>query len=166
MAAANDNTYACGHCNEDVQEDDDFCPSCGELLVDDVTCSMHPAQPAAGVCIICTKACCWECGNRVNDRFLCHQHSKYEIYEGMARVLGSSDTIQVELAKNSLEKDGFHPFIYSRKTSPLSIGGPDYTLFRASGEYDGHIINEYKLMVPCQEVERAEQRLRELEFIK
>jgi hypothetical protein len=44
------------------------------------------------------------------------------------------------------------------------LGGPDYSLFRASGEYDGHIINEFKLMVPCQEVEEAEAMLKELEF--
>ena len=54
----------------------------------------------------------------------------------------------------------------SRKTSPLSMGSPDYTLFRASGEYDGHIINEFKLMVPLQEVLPAEEKLRELEFLK
>lgn len=166
MATTNDSTYACGHCNEDVQEDDDFCPNCGELLADDMTCNVHAGQPAAGVCIICTRPCCWECGSRVNDRFLCNHHKTYEIYEGMARVFGSSDAMQVDLAKTSLEKDGFHPLVFSRKTSPLSIGGPDYTLFNASGEYDGHIINEFKLMVPCQEVERAEQKLRELEFIK
>ena len=166
MPPTNDSTYACGHCNEEVQEDDDFCPSCGEVLIDDAMCHAHPKQPAAGVCIICTRPCCWECGSRVGDRFLCHQHAGYEIYEGMARVFGISDAVQIELAKSSLEKEGMHPFVYSRKASPLSIGGPDYTLFRASGEYDGHIINEYKLMVPCQEVEQAERLLKALGFVK
>jgi len=90
----------------------------------------------------------------------------YEIYEGMARVFGSSVAVQVNFAKSCLESDGLHPFVFSRKASPLSIGGPDYTLFQASGEYDGHIINEFKLMVPCQEVPRAEEQLRVLEFIK
>lgn len=46
------------------------------------------------------------------------------------------------------------------------MGSPDYTLFRASGEYDGHIINEFKLMVPLQEVLPAKEKLRELEFLK
>ena len=73
---------------------------------------------------------------------------------------------QVEFAKNSLETDELHPFVYTRKASPISIGGPDYTLFRASGEYDGHIVNEFKLMVPCQEFPIAEQKLRELGFIE
>jgi hypothetical protein len=47
----------------------------------------------------------------------------------------------------------------------IQMDGPDYTLFRASGEYNGHIINEFKLMVPCPEVLDAEKKLRELEFI-
>lgn len=42
-------------------------------------------------------------------------------------------------------------------------GSGDHTLFRASGEYDGHIVNEIKVMVPCQEVIQAEDILRDLE---
>ena len=33
-----------------------------------------------------------------------------------------------------------------------------------SDEYDGHIINEVEVLVPCQEVLRAEKLLRDLEF--
>ncbi|MFH0992397.1 MAG: hypothetical protein V1799_20545 [bacterium] len=44
------------------------------------------------------------------------------------RVFGSSDAVQVEFAKGSLETAGLHPFIFSRKASPISIGGLDYTL--------------------------------------
>jgi hypothetical protein len=97
---------------------------------------------------------------------LCDEHDTLEIYEGMARVFGNSDAVQVDFAKNSLETAGLHPFVFSRKTSSTPGGAPDYTLFRSSGEYDGHIINEFKLMVPCQEVQAAEQKLRELRFIK
>ncbi len=89
-----------------------------------------------------------------------------EIYEGMARVFGGSDVPQVEFVKSCLEKEGFHPVIFSRKASPISLGAPDYTLFRASGEFDGHIVNEYKIMVPCQEFIEAEAKLKELDLIK
>ena len=101
----------------------------------------------------------------MNGIFLCNEHHGYEIVEGMARVLGGSDSAQIELAKSCLEQDGLHPFIFSRKASPISLGGPDYSLFRASGEFDGHIINEYKLMVPCQEVTKAERALKKLKLI-
>ena len=166
MADANDDSHCCPHCEETVQEDDDFCPQCGEVFADHLSCSIHPAQSAEGVCIVCARPFCGGCGGRVNARFLCTAHSTYEIYEGMARVFGTSDMTEVELAKDSLAKEGLHPFVFSRKASPLSVGSPDYTLFRASGEYDGHIVNEFKLMVPCQEVEQAEGKLRELDFVK
>jgi hypothetical protein len=39
-------------------------------------------------------------------------------------------------------------------------------LFRASGEFDGHLINEIKLMIPLQEVLRAEDILSEIDISK
>jgi hypothetical protein len=155
----------CPHCTREVRADDDFCPSCGEVFAENVFCDVHPGTAAAGVCVVCARPFCGECGGRVADRFLCDEHSMVEIYEGMVRVFGSSDAVQVEFAKSSLEEAGLHPYVYSRKASPLSIGGPDYTLFRASGEFGGHIINEFKLMVPCQEMIRAQEKLRDLKFL-
>jgi hypothetical protein len=162
---AKDHPFACPHCTRDVQPDDDFCPACGEVFGEQLVCDFHPGVPAAGVCVVCARPFCGECGSRVDDRFLCDEHSMLEIYEGMVRVFGNSDAVQVQFAKAALEEAGFHPYIYSRKASPLSLGGPDYTLFRASGEYDGHLINEFKLMVPCQEMIPAREKLRELEFL-
>jgi len=83
----------------------------------------------------------------------------------MARVYGVSDDAQARYAASCLEQQGLHAFVYLRKASPISLGGPEYTLFRASGEFDGHIINEVKVMVPLQEVLRAEGILRELGFL-
>jgi hypothetical protein len=81
----------------------------------------------------------------------------------MARVYGVSDEAAASYVSDCLFKKGLHPFLYSRKASPISIGGSDYTLFRASGEYDGHIINEIKVMVPCSEVLEAEKVLHAIE---
>ncbi len=166
MKQPKDGAYACPRCGGGVEQDDDFCPHCGELFADDVSCTRHPGRAAEGACIVCSKAFCTECGGMVNDHFLCEQHCMVEIYEGMARVFGGSDVPQVEFVKSCLEKEGFHPVIFSRKASPISLGAPDYTLFRASGEFDGHIVNEYKIMVPCQEVLDAEAKLKELDLIK
>ncbi len=165
MTNTNDDSPLCPHCDAEVQADDDFCPLCGELFAEDLPCDQHSTRSAVGVCVVCAKPFCSDCGGRVQNRFLCHQHDALEIYEGMARVFGSSDAVQVEFAKSSLETADLHPLVFSRKNNPISIGGPDYTLFRAAGEYDGHIINEFKLMVPCQEVVSAEKKLRELQFI-
>jgi hypothetical protein len=161
-----DNPLVCPVCTNEVGEEDDFCHECGELFAEGIMCEAHPTQNATGVCIVCAKPYCKECGGRVNGRFLCNAHRTTEIYEGLARVFGDSDAVQVEFAKTTLEEAGLHPFLFSRKASPLSMGGPDYTLFRASGEFDGHIINEFKLMVPVQEVVAAKEKLKELGFIQ
>ena len=160
-----DTTYPCPRCNSTIRETDDFCPECGALFAEGVTCHHHPGREAEGVCIICSLPGCTECGGRTLGRFLCTLHRGYEIVQGMARVYGNSDAAQIEFARSCLQTTGLHPFVFTRKASPLSLGGPDYSLFRASGEYDGHLINEFKLMVPCQEVAAAEDALRELNFL-
>ena len=154
----------CDDCKNEVARDDEFCPNCGRVFVVNLKCSNHADVEASGVCIICCLPFCRKCGGRVNKLFLCSDHEDYEIYEGRARVYGVSDEVTAQYAQACLKTGGLHPFLYSRKASPISIGGPDHTTFRASGEYDGHIINEVKVLVPCQEVLRAEKLLRELEF--
>ena len=166
MTNTNDSSAACPHCGAEVQIDHDFCAECGEIFADSVVCHRHPAKPASGVCVVCRMPSCSECGGKVQNRFLCEEHDTLEIFEGMARVFGSSNAVEVEFAKTSLETAGLHPFVFSRKANPISLGAPEYTLYRSSGEYDGHIVNEFKLMVPCQEVQTAEKKLRELRFIK
>ena len=166
MTLSQEETYECPRCSGQVQPDDDFCAHCGELFLEQVPCAVHPDRTAAGACILCSKPFCPECGGWVGRNFLCNRHAGYEIYEENVRIFGSSDVVQVEFARDCLEKDGLHPVIFSRKASPLSLGGVDYTLFRASGEYDGHIINELKLMVPAQEVLDAEKKLKELGLIE
>lgn len=155
--------FFCDKCKGVVKEDDDFCPHCGALFIDGIGCYRHKNMQADGVCVICGEPCCADCLWEVNGRYLCSNHLDYEIYEDLARVYGTSDVNHAEYLKNFLECEGLHPFLYSRKTNPYSLGGIDYTLFRAAGDYDGHIINEMKIMVPLQEVTRAEELLTEFE---
>ena len=125
-------------------------------------CTNHPSTDADFVCVICSEPFCKKCGTTVSGILLCVQHDFYENYEGMARIYDSSDVAQINYIKGCLEQESLHPFIYSRKASPMHLGGSDYSLFRASGDFDGHIINEVKLMVPCSEVISAEQIISEL----
>jgi hypothetical protein len=155
--------HFCDFCGTEISADAEFCNKCGTIFIDQVSCFNHPDNDAKGVCAICHQAYCKRCGIRVNNIFLCNEHSNYEIYEGMARVYGSSDEQQVNFYKSILEDNELHPFIYVRKASPLSVGGVAYTLFRSSGEFDGHIINEIKLMMPCSEVLKAEKIIDEIE---
>ena len=157
-------TLICNNCENKIDDSDEFCPYCGTIFVEDLNCINHKNKEAKGVCVICRKAFCKKCGGRASGIFLCDEHYGYEIYEGMVRIFGSSDSAQTNYVKSCLEQAGFHPFIYSRKASPISIGGADYTLFRASGEYHGRIINEIKVMVPANEVLEAEKIIEELDI--
>lgn len=152
----------CSKCRTKARGDADFCPNCGTLFAEGLLCSNHKSGDAVGVCVICCLPYCMRCASRVNKLYLCHKHEGYEIYEGMARVYGVSDEAAASYVRDCLDKRGLHPLLYSRKASPLSIGGSDYTNFNASGEYDGHIINEIKVMVPCDEVLEAEKAVRAL----
>ena len=153
----------CEFCGTEISKDSEFCTKCGTIFIEHTSCFNHSEDDAKGVCAICQQAYCKRCGLRVNNIFLCNEHSDYEIYEGMARVFGSSDDQQVNLYKSVLEENNLHPFIYERKASPISLGGGDYSLFRASGDPKGHLINEIKLMVPCSEVLQAENIIDELD---
>lgn len=158
------NKVICDNCESTIDDDSDFCPFCGGLFLEDVKCEVHPDKDAIGVCVICQSPICGSCAGRTDDYFLCKEHANYEIYQGMARIYGTSDFALSEFVNDSLIKAGFHPFNYSRKTSPISLGGLDYSLYRASGEFDGHIINEIKIMVPLSEVIDAEKIIDELEL--
>jgi len=154
----------CNFCENEVSSSDNFCSNCGTLFFENKSCENHPNKVAKGVCLICFKQLCTDCGLFVNEVFLCEEHSNYEIYEGMAKIFGSSDALQINYINEILEAEGFHPYIYERKTSPLSLGGVDYSLFRASGEYLGHIINESKIMLPLTEVLKGEEIVKDLDL--
>lgn len=142
----------CDFCGNESTNDSEFCSKCGNIFIDDVQCLNHSDNNAAGVCVICHQPYCKKCGLRVNNVFLSNEHSDYEIYEGMARIFGSPDDAQINFIKSCLEKEGFHPFIYNRKATPMHLGGSDHSLFRSAGDSRNSIINEIKLVVPCSEV--------------
>lgn len=153
----------CSYCDNEVSEDLDFCPYCGSLFLEDVKCINHSEVEAEGVCLICEDPYCKSCGKFTGRKFLCDKHSDYEIYQGMAKVFGSNDHVHCNYLADMLKQEGIHALVYMRKTSPISVGGVDYSLFRASGEYNGHLINEIKVMVPFHQVLDAEKILDEFE---
>jgi len=149
--------HLCNNCSFKVEDDSDYCPRCGTLFIENVKCVTHSNAKAEGVCVICGKPFCDKCVYPVNNMFLCNEHDGYEIYEGMARVFGTSDEIQIQYVKSCLEENSFHPFIYSKKSTPMQLGGNDQSLINLSGGLGEKIINEIKLLVPCSEVLEAEK---------
>ncbi len=154
----------CDFCGNEISGDAEFCGKCGTLFLDDVSCFNHPDEEAKGVCAICHQAYCKRCGLRVNGIFLCNEHADYEIYEGMAKVFGSSDEQKIIYLKSILEKNNLHPFLYSRKSTSLNLGGADYlAAAHLSGGKDGNLVYEIKLLVPCAEVLQAENIIDEID---
>jgi len=157
--------FSCTHCNNDVKNDDEFCTHCGSILIENVHCYQHPKADAEGVCIICSLPYCKKCGAFSNNLFLCNAHAEYEIYEGMARIYSTLNDTPAQHAKTCLEQAGLHPVLFCR-VQPH--GGPRivYTLFRSAGDKGGYLVNEIKVMVPCQEVINAEKVLRKLKIVE
>ena len=154
--------HLCTNCSFKTDDDSDYCPRCGTLLIENVKCENHTKSEAEGVCVICGDPFCSDCCHPVNNIFLCIEHDGYEIYEGMAKVFGTSDEIQIHYVKSCLEENSFHPFIYSKKTTPMQLGGNDQTLINLSGSGEEKIINELKLLVPCGEILEAEKLVSEI----
>lgn len=164
MTGPDDDGFICDQCNSETLPDNDFCTHCGALFAEGELCDVHRDRAAEGVCIICALPFCRECAARVIGRFLCNHHSTYEIYEGMVRIHGVLDDVSAQFAETCLGQAGLHPILYCRRQPK---GGPRfvYTLYSAGGDYDGHIVNEIKVMVSCREVSRAEKVLRELKIL-
>ena len=163
MSTPEDSTFECSACGNAIRSDDDFCPHCGGVFSDSFQCVNHQDRTAEGACIICAVPLCGECGGLVMGRFLCNHHSSYEIYEGMVRIHGVLDDVSAQYAKTCLEQAGLHPLLYCRRQPK---GGPRfvYTLYAAAGDYDGHIVNEIKVMVPTYEVADGERVLESLDL--
>jgi len=148
--------HLCTNCSFETDDDSDYCPRCGTLFIKNIKCEIHSQDEAAGVCVICGKPFCSNCGHSVNNIFLCSEHDGYEIYEGMAKVFGTSDEIQIHYVKSCLEENSLHPFIHSKKSAPMQLGRNDQPLINLSGNNRERILNEIKLLVPCSEVLEAE----------
>jgi hypothetical protein len=98
----------CFYCKNEVTYDSDFCPHCGVLFAEagKVFCDLHPLEPGVGVCIICRKLCCEECGAKVRGRFFCSAHRKINVEQDWAEVFRSTEIADAELVKSFLESAG------------------------------------------------------------
>jgi len=159
------NKFLCDTCELEIETDSDFCPRCGTIFIEEVKCEDHPENEAEGVCVICTKPCCKNCGYAGKDVFLCNEHENIETYQGLAKVYGTFDEIQVQFIKQCLEEKGLHPFIFSKKSTALHLGGIDHALITSAinpGKND--VMNEIKLLTPFSELMEAKETINELEL--
>jgi len=157
----NNELYICDHCDNSVDEEDEFCPHCGSLFSDDIYCINHTNVEADGVCVICCEPFCYQCSEWVNNILLCKNHASYEIYEGMARVYGTTDDSLAQHVQQCLEQADLHPVIFSRMKSHSRAASGLSTIHHTS---HGHKLNEIKIMIPFQEVQKAEEIIKDLKL--
>jgi hypothetical protein len=148
----------CHYCKNEVTEDSDFCPHCGALFAEagNVCCDLHPLEPGTGVCIICRKLCCEECGAKVRGRFFCSAHRKVNVEEDWAEVFRSTDIAEAELVKSVLESAGQKVLVQNfNSIGFIWDGGGDSSISRSN------INKPAKVFVPIPEYVNAVQFVEE-----
>jgi predicted RNA-binding Zn-ribbon protein involved in translation (DUF1610 family) len=66
--------FQCSHCGAPATQEDQHCRRCGSLFSEELFCSNHPSVHAEGVCVICSKPFCKQCGKESNRIFHCDAH--------------------------------------------------------------------------------------------
>ena len=148
----------CRQCKNEVTKDSDFCPHCGILFEEagKVCCDLHPLEPGTGVCIICRKLCCEECGTKVHGRFFCSAHRKVKVEENWAEVFRSTDITEAELVKSVLESSGQKVLVQNfNAIGFIWDGGGDSSISRSN------INKPAKVFVPIPEYVDAVQLVKD-----
>jgi RNA polymerase subunit RPABC4/transcription elongation factor Spt4 len=146
----NSDLITCSSCNEEITSDSDFCPHCGVLFqeAENVFCDEHQKNPAQGVCIICQRLICQECGVLVAARTFCQVHRKVKVQEDWAEVFRSTEVADAELIKSLLESTGIE--VLEQNFSPKgSIWEGDSSIWRSN------INKPAKVLVPIPEYLKA-----------
>lgn len=153
------NSRICPICDREVCHYDEHCRFCGSLFVDNIYCTNHTDTEAEGICLICSKPFCSECGTEVIGKFFCKEHSNYELLENLVTIYGSKDYNKILAIKALLEELNLHPTIIN-KTEKDTLGDISYyNNFNRSDNLVEKLSEEIKILVPCQEVQEAEELL-------
>ena len=140
----------CSYCNEEVTPDSDFCPHCGVLFKEseNIRCDEHQQNQASGVCIICQRLLCHECGVKITRRIFCEAHRKVQVQEDWAEVFRSTEIADAELIKSLLESTGLK--VLEQNCSPKgSIWEGDSSIWRSN------INKPAKVLVPIPDYLKA-----------
>lgn len=150
----------CISCQGEVTGDSDFCPHCGVMFEQAgvTSCDSHPAEAAKGVCIICRRLLCRQCGSRKSGRWFCVDHKSVEVEQDWALIFESPDINEAELAKSFLQTVGVHVVVRNF--------GPNTAVWDGGGDslFSRQALNRpAKLFVPIPEYEQSRLALEEWE---
>ena len=148
----------CRECQEEITPDSDFCPHCGVLFSGAAgqMCDHHPLLPAIGICIICRKLLCEECGSFVRGRFRCADHRKVEVQQDWARIFQSTEINEAEMVRAFVGGEGYKVLV--QNFAPIGFvwdGGGDSSLSRSA------LSKPAKVFVPIPEYLKAREALEE-----
>jgi hypothetical protein len=122
-------------------------------------CEAHPSNEAAGVCIICRRLVCDECGSQIHHRTFCREHKGIEVQQDWARIFQSTDINEAELVKSVLTSGGFT--IQVQNFNSIGFvwdGGGDSSLSRSA------LSKPAKIFVPIPEYLRAREAVQDWTF--
>ena len=139
----------CIRCGQNAAKPDLFCRHCGQLLGPPPECFHHPHRQARGICVVCFRPCCEECGNDAKGMFLCNIHAICEIRDESALVFETADAERAHRVLNQLRQAGLHPLEHEE-----AAGSLDTALMYPEGGG-----TEMQIYVPFREFEQADDVL-------
>ena len=149
----------CEKCNQPVRAEDKWCPHCGILFVEELTCANHPETAAQGICLLCHKPLCSDCLPQTEGRYLCSEHAHYQMIEGWVKIHQAKTRLEAELVKTKLTQRDVPCHILSNTVESMNgtLGlweiSPVIPLMPYRGLGDGEI----KVLVPLESFREVEQ---------
>ncbi len=142
----------CPNCKEQIQDEAEYCPVCGVLLVgnEDIACENHSNIPAVAVCIICGKPVCQKCRKTKMHKTFCEDDKHIRVYQSWAVAYVSSTEYEAEMVKANLENAGIESMIFNQQ---------DHAYFLTVGS-----MARVNVMVPNDRINDAKKVIDTLNF--
>ena len=111
-----EDTLICDNCNNEIDENESWCPHCGGIFEQiEEKCNEHDTL-AIGKCLICQKALCEKDIITVKNKYFCKKHSHYDFTEnGWVCIYETGQDWEAELVKQDLENNNIPSIVDNRK---------------------------------------------------
>ena len=116
-------TWVCDECKEEIPGDLGSCPVCGTVFIDDLRCLNHPAGPAHGLCVVCGRHVCEDCGIRRHGRYFCERHGLVEEFP-KEEILYRAEDREALSYERFLAQQGVDSRVFSTKQDSGLLTGP------------------------------------------
>ena len=110
---------SCKNCSADLQKGYEFCHLCGSLVESSedhgipVECETHPDQRAIGICVVCGRPLCSECGIKRTGKFLCDDPEHTILLQDWCVMLQPDSEFEAEAVVRNLADGGIEVKAFS-----------------------------------------------------